>query len=177
MFHVLASTHNWTNLTSSTSLSLLHNPLMGFTIWLGWISSGLTWTLLPNDLLDLHKIYENLLHHRSNNLDYLIARSIWKVNESLFGVQLNIQARNHRNLWCSIIAASEAEDNCNPPSVTFKFCNIYTLPTRLARNFTWVFLKTSIRSPSELKLNLFPCKALREMRLYLDSGTWRTPWR
>ena len=79
----------------SISPPLLHSPLMEFTTWLGRISSGLTWTLLSNYLPDLHKIYENLLHHRSNDLYYLVACQ----SQSLFRVQLNIRPRNYRNLW------------------------------------------------------------------------------
>ena len=65
-----AHMHNWTTLNFIfISLSLLHNPLMGFTIWLGRTSSGPTWTWSPNDLIDSRKIYENLLQHRSNDMD------------------------------------------------------------------------------------------------------------
>jgi len=60
----------------SISLPVFHNPLTGFTTWLGPVSSGPTWTLLPNDLLDLYKICENLFHHRSNDLNYLVARLV-----------------------------------------------------------------------------------------------------
>ena len=77
----------------------------------------------------------------------------------------------------STIATSKAEDNYNPPIVTSEFCNIYTLPTRSAWSFTCASLETSIRSPSELKLDPFPYRAPREMRLSLNSGTWWTPWR
>jgi len=73
MFHVLTSMHNWTNLNFiSISLSFLYNPLIGFTTWLGRTSLESTWTWSPNDLLDSRKIYENLLYHRSNDLDFLV---------------------------------------------------------------------------------------------------------
>ena len=95
MLHVLAI-HAQLNKLDFISISLLlHNPLKGITTWLGRISLGLTWTLLPNDLLDLHKIYGNLLHHRSNDLSTLLCAQ----SQSLFGVQLNIWAQNYFSLW------------------------------------------------------------------------------
>ena len=75
MLHVLAFIHSWTNLDFiSISLPLFHNSLMEFITWLGQISSGATWTLSPNYLLDPHMIYENLLQCRSNNLDFFVVR-------------------------------------------------------------------------------------------------------
>jgi len=77
MLHMLTSMHNWTTLEFiSILVPLLHYPFKGFITRLGRTSSGPTWTWSPNDLLDPHKIYENLLHHRSNDMDYLVARLV-----------------------------------------------------------------------------------------------------
>ena len=97
MLYVLISMHKWIILDFiSISLFLLHNPLMGFTTWLGRTSSGPIWIWSPNDLLDPRKIFENLLHHRSNDLHFLVVRRHGVVP---IGVKLNILARNHRSLW------------------------------------------------------------------------------
>ena len=74
MLHVLAIHAQLNKLDFiSISLPLLHNPLMEFITWLGRISSGPTWTGPPIDLFDPHMIYENLLYHRSNDLDFVVA--------------------------------------------------------------------------------------------------------
>jgi len=174
MLHVLASMHNWTNFDFiSISLPLLHNPLMGFRTWLGLITSGSIWTLSPNDLLNPHKIYENLLHHRGNDLDFLVARlfsiSLWDITE--------IWARNHCSLWlfhnCRFWSWGKLQStNCN-----FRVLQHIHLADTSGLKLHMTSLETSIRSLTELKLNLSPFRAQRETRLYLESETWRTPWR
>jgi len=135
MLLVLAFTHNWTNLDFiSISLPLLHNPLMEFTTWLDWISSGPTWTLSLNNLFDPHMIYENLLYHRSNDLDFFVA---CLVPMSLRGYNWTSELETIVVSNCSTTTTLEAEDNCNPLTKTFKFHNIYTLRTRSAWNFIW----------------------------------------
>jgi len=51
------------NITWVISISLFFSitPLWGSQTWLDRTSSDLTWTWSLNDLLDPHKIYENLL--------------------------------------------------------------------------------------------------------------------
>ena len=74
-------------------------------------------------------IYESLLHHKSNYLDFLVARL---VSISLRGT-IEHPSSKHRSISdCSTIVSFEAEDNCNSPTVIFKFYNIYTLPTHSA---------------------------------------------
>ena len=145
--------------------SFSHNPLMGFTTWLGRISSGPAWTLSSNNLLNSHMIYEE---QRSELPCWAPSPNISSGHNWTSALE-SIVVSDY-----STTVASEAEDNCNPPTVTSEFYNIYTLPTRSAWNITWASLKTFIRSPFKLKQNPFPCRALREMRLYLDLGTWWT---
>ena len=83
--HVLASMHNWTNLTSSPSHSLFSKTPHGVHSFIRSNKFRPNLNFITHDLLDLYRIFENLLHYRSNDLDYpvvpLIPISLWDTIE------------------------------------------------------------------------------------------------